>query len=89
MSQSLTPLVKPSTATEIPAAWIANVREIVIRDGAALRPGFPACTIEVQNINRPEVWQPLNLCTNTCVFATEQDRDLVLKQLTGETPIQS
>jgi hypothetical protein len=87
MSQALTPSIKPSLAEEIPAAWIAQVREVILRDGCAIRAGFPDLTIEVQLINRPETWQPLNLSTNTCHFATEQDRDAVLKMLTGESPI--
>lgn len=84
MSQPLfTP--KPATADDVPAKWIAQVREIIQRDGQALRAGFPACTIEAQNINHPEAWQPLNLPANTAVFATEADRDAVLRALWGET----
>lgn len=89
MSQALTPSIKPSLASEIPLTWIAQVREVILRDGCVIRAGFPTPTIEVQNINHPETWQPLNLSTNTCVFATEQDRDQVLKMLTGESPIPS
>lgn len=87
MSQSYTPNVAPATAADLPPWWLHQVRGIVLRDGHALRPGFPAITIEVQNINHPETWQPLNLQTNTAHFATEQDRDAVLAMLTGEAPI--
>lgn len=83
MSQSLKPNIPPARAEDLTAAWIVQVREVIARDGHALRGGFPAFTIEVQNSNHPEVWQPLNLQTNTALFATENDRDLVLDRLTG------
>ena len=83
MSQQLKPLIKPATAADIPAEWIASVRAIILRDGQGCRAGFPEITIEVQNINHPEIWQPLNLSTNGTTFATEQDRDQGLNQLWG------
>ncbi len=89
MSQSLTPNIRPAVAADLPPWWLHQVREIVVRDGHALRAGFPEITIEVQNINRPDVWQPLNLQSNTCHFATEQDRDQILAILTGEAPLPS
>ena len=83
MSQSLKPNVAPARAADLTEVWIAQVRDVIARDGHAVRGGFPAITIEVQNINHPETWQPLNLQTNTTIFATEQDRDLILEQLVG------
>jgi hypothetical protein len=80
MSQQLKPLIKPATAADVPATWIANVGAILKRDGMAAQAGFPACTIMVQFIALG-VWQPLNLPTNTMHFATEQDRDAVLEQI--------
>lgn len=85
MSQPYTPNIPPSTAADLKPEWIAQVRGIIQRDGHAVRAGFPAITIEVQNINQPEVWQPLNLQTNTCHFATEKDRDEVLDLLIGKS----
>lgn len=87
MSQTYSPSIPPATAADLPPWWLRQVREIVVREGHAIRAGFPAITIEVQNINRPEVWHPLNLQTNTAHFATEQDRDAVLAMLWGQTPI--
>ncbi len=87
MSQSLQPNIRPATAAELPAWWLHQVRAVVLRDGHALRAGFPDIVIEVQNINRPDVWQPLNLQTNTAAFATDRDRDQILAILTGEQPL--
>lgn len=87
MSQPFTPLIRPAKAADLPAWWLHQVRGIVLRDGHALRAGFPDITIEVQNINRPEVWQPLNLQTDTAHFATDRDRDTILAYLTGEQPL--
>ena len=87
MSQPLHINIPPATAADLPPWWLAQVREVVVRDGHALRAGFPDITIEVQNINRPEVWQPLNLQTNTPHFATDRDRDTILAILTGERPL--
>jgi hypothetical protein len=84
MSQPYTANIPPAVAGDLKPEWIAQVRGIVEREGYALRAGFPAITIEVQNINQPDVWQPLNLQTNTAHFATEQDRDTVLESLVGK-----
>lgn len=81
MSQPFQPLVQPSRAADLTPEWIAQVREIIRRDGHAIRAGQHAHTIEVQHPNRPEVWQPLNLQTNTSLFATAEDRDAVINQL--------
>lgn len=81
MSQPFHPTIPPSRADQIQEAWIANVRAIIQRDGHAVRGGKHALVIELQHPNRPDVWQPLNLQTNTCYFATAEDRDAVLQQL--------
>lgn len=87
MSQSLKANIPPVRAADLAPWWLAAVREVVVRDGYALRGGFPHIVIEVQNINAPEVWQPLNLQPNTAHFATDWDRDLILAILTGERPL--
>lgn len=87
MSQILKANIPPAKAADLPPWWIQQVREIVIREGRALRAGFPDITIEVQNINQPDVWQPLNLQTNTAQFATDRDRDEILAYLVGERPL--
>ncbi len=87
MSQALTPNIRPATAADLPAWWLRQVRGVVLRDGHALRAGFPDIVIEVQNINRPDVWQALNLQTNTAHFATDGDCDQILAILTGEQPL--
>jgi hypothetical protein len=89
MSQPLKANIPPTTAADLPPWWLAQVRAVVLRDGHALRAGFPDVVIEVQNINAPETWQPLNLQTNTAHFATDRDRDQILAILTGEAPLPS
>jgi hypothetical protein len=83
MSEVLQPSGKPTLATDLSPEWITRVRGIIARDGHAVRACLDRPTIEVQNPNRPEVWQPLNLETNTALFATTADRDQVLQQLIG------
>jgi hypothetical protein len=86
MSQPRPQSIPPATAGEIPQWWITAVREAVQRDRLTLRGGFPDTTIEVQVPDRPDVWQPLNLQTNTKHFASEKDRDAVLNLLIGKAP---
>lgn len=82
-------MIRPAiTAEQVPAAWIAAVREVARRDGHAVRAhstgsgqaGAGAHTIEVQSINTGE-WQPLMLPGDGCTFATVADRDAVLRQI--------
>lgn len=86
MSEVLQPSSKPTTAAELSPEWIARVRGIIARDGHAVRACMDRPTIEIQNPNRPEYWQPLNLQTNTHLFATAADRDAVLAQLWRKSP---
>ena len=83
MSQKYIPRAAPAASADISPEWIAQVRAIIERDGHAVRAAEAEFTIEVQNINQPEIWQPLNLQTNTHHFTTAQDRDAVLKLLVG------
>jgi len=87
MSQKQRVNVVPAVAADIRPEWIAQVRVVIEREGYALRGGFPAITIEIQNINQPATWYALNLPNNSTLFATEQDRDLVLAQLQGKPTI--
>lgn len=85
MSQPQKTSAQPVYAVDVSPTWIAQVRAAIERDGHAVRAGFPAITIEVQSINRPDMWCAINLPSNTTLFATEQDRDLVLDQLVGKS----
>lgn len=85
MSQKTATNIAPALAADIIPIWIAQVRAAIQRDGHAIRAGSPAITIEAQSINRPEIWCAINLPSNTTLFATEQDRDLVLDQLVGKS----
>ena len=71
-------------------AWIANVAEIVRRDGNALRPGAGPW-IEAQSINNG-LWYPLSLENRKegdVLFASIADRAAVLAEivrLSAKTP---
>ena len=81
MSQKQTATVQPCRAENISSAWLEQVRGIIERDGHAMRPGAAAFTIEVDNINQPEVWLARYLQVFRPRFATAGDRDAVLAQL--------
>ena len=70
----------PVTAVDLPDHWLGERREIIFRDGHALRAGA-GLWIEVQSINSPDYWGRLNLPGNVTTFATLRDRDLVLEKL--------
>lgn len=75
-------LVQPVTRAEISDEWIATRREIIVRDGYALRAGV-APTIEIRSLVTNE-WCVLVLNeAGARVFASAQDRDEVLLQLMG------
>ncbi len=74
----LNPPKRVATLEDFTPEWIANVRDIIARDGHKLRAGFPAC-IEVRG---PRDWQPLMLITNGIEFTGKRDRDEILRRLT-------
>ena len=84
MSQKHTVNIVPASAADIRPEWIAQVREVIRREGYAVRGSVSALVIEIQSINQPETWYALNLPTNSTLFATAQDRDQVLEQLLGQ-----
>lgn len=67
----LSPRSTPLSATDIPVAWLRQVREVVQRDNHKLRAGFPAC-IEV--LNAAGKWQALQLPNNGVEFVGKRDR---------------
>ena len=72
----------PITRAQLPEGWIAERREVIAREGYALRAGAGAC-IEIKSLTSNE-WLRLALLDKTTAFTTEADRDAVLAQLTGE-----
>lgn len=77
----MTPKPKVSSA-DIPREWIDIVREIVHREGRALRGPLERATIEVKSL-RDNSWSPLMLFSSVMEFSTIEDRDMVLQQITG------
>lgn len=72
----------PITRAELPEGWIAERREIVQREGYALRASAGA-SIEIKSLTTNE-WLRLALPEKAPSFATAAERDAVLAQLTGE-----
>ncbi len=74
-------IAKPAiTAAGVPAAWIALVREVVQRDGHAVKAGDVACTIDVQSIS-DGIFRPLQLPGDGIAFTSAAERDAVLNQI--------
>jgi hypothetical protein len=76
----MTKLISPATAEQCDPEWIALRREIIQRDGHAIRPG-PAHTIQVKGRESWDVWATLTLPNDVLHFATAEDRDAVLAKL--------
>jgi hypothetical protein len=77
----MTPKPKVSSA-DIPREWVDLVREIVQRDGRALRGPAERATIEVKSL-RTNQWEPLMLWSSVMEFETTEDRDQILHLITG------
>ena len=74
---------EPITAADVPPEWIDDVRTIAQRDGHAVRAGAES-TIEVQSINTG-LFGRLMLPGSGHHFTTDAERDVVLRQIHGET----
>lgn len=72
----------PVTPEQITPEWIAERREIVGRDGFALRAGDRRATIEVKSLVTNE-WCVLTLPGGAQEFASPYTRDAVLLELQG------
>ncbi len=71
----------PVASDSIKDEWVAVVRELVDRQGRALR-GLPGRRyIEVKSLTTNE-WQPLGLPDGGFEFTSEAERDLFLARLT-------
>jgi hypothetical protein len=81
-----TPIISPAsvpvTLAEITPEWIAERREIIVRDGFATRGRAETRTIEVKSLTL-DIWFRLTLPNGGYEFATAADRDAVLKQIQG------
>jgi hypothetical protein len=67
---------------QLPEGWIEERREVIQREGYALRAGDGA-TIEIKSLTNNE-WLRLALPDKATAFTTEAERDVVLELLTGE-----
>ena len=70
--------------------WIAERREVIVREGFALRAPPIAARIEIKTqrpepASPPNTWVALTLPGGALDFLSLADRDQVLRQLNGET----
>lgn len=73
--------MKPTiTADAVPDEWCDLVREIVQREGRALRGPVDRPTIEVKSLSTNK-WAPLMLWSSAMAFETIADRDAVLARI--------
>lgn len=70
----------PATAAEIPPEWTDMIREIVQRDGAAIRAAGTSPVIEVKSL-RTNQWLPLMLPGGGLAFTNYDERNLVLRRI--------
>ena len=75
--------VPPITAADVSPAWIATRREVIVRDGHALRAGA-GCAIEIKSLTTNE-WHWLTLPGGAIAFTTDADRDAALAKLQETT----
>ncbi len=77
------PIKPPVTFSEIPPEWPEVVREIIHREGNAVRanPLKPVIEIKSTTTNR---WHPLALPGGGSEFASFTDRNLVMARIQGE-----
>lgn len=77
-------LVRP---VEVSADWIARRREMIAREGVAVRAGTckAGFTIESKS-QRTNEWHPLGWLGGAICFATSAERDEVLAGLTASAP---
>ncbi len=73
----------PIALDQVTPQWIEERREIVVRDGFALRAGAPRRTIEIKSLRTNE-WCVLTLPGGAFEFVELADRDAVLARLQGE-----
>ncbi len=68
------------TAEAVPDEWIAVVRELIQREGRALRGPVDRPTIEVKSLHTNR-WSPVMLFSSAMAFETIADRDAVLAKI--------
>lgn len=68
------------TAEEVPEEWVMIVRELIQREGRALRGPVDRPTIEVKSLTTNQ-WAPLMLFSSAMSFETIADRDAVLAKI--------
>lgn len=72
----------PMAATDIPEAWTAQVREIIVRCGHAVRASALQPVIEVKSLTSNS-WHPLGLPNGSTKFSSWEDRNSILAKLNG------
>jgi hypothetical protein len=79
-------IIEPITFDQIPDEWIEERREVIARDGFAVRACAASNNIEVQS-QRTGEWMLFRLPGNSPEFALTDDRNKVLELLWGKAPL--
>lgn len=69
-------------ASAIPEEWPPMIREIVQREGRAIRGGAERNTIEIKSLT-DNTWGELMLPGNGVEFTTAEERDIILAKING------
>ncbi len=73
----------PASAADVSDDWCDKVREILRRDGYAVRGRSDTVMIEVKSLTT-NAWHSLSLPTGATSFISLGDRDIVLAKITRE-----
>jgi len=81
----LIPPIAPIALADLPDDWIEERREIVAREGNAVRAHAASLNIEVKSL-RENRWLRLPLPSKAPSFAVAADRDFVLAEMLRSQP---
>lgn len=77
------PKPPPVSLSQIPEGWAEMVREIIVRDGNALRASPITPSIEVKSLITNK-WHPLGLPGGGTTFVSYGDRNFMFHKLQGK-----
>ncbi len=72
----------PISLDALPEGWLDMVREIIVRDGNAMRGSTTMLAVEIKSLRTNE-WMPLCLPGGGVLFVSLEDRDAVVRKLEG------
>jgi hypothetical protein len=72
--------IKPITLADLPEDWIEERREVIAREGNAVRLSTDSLNIEVKSL-RIDRWLRLGLPGAAPEFASHKEREFVLREI--------